>query len=136
MNDMKVIYTDIKKVRPYKRVLKKTNKQIEKAQKFLEQFGFVVPIVVDQDSVIVIGEYFFFAAQKLNHKNIPIVYTNDLSKAEIKILRISYDRILRESEWDLEALKLEFEEIKILLPDIDLTETGFDIPEIDTILDF
>jgi len=50
-------------------------------------------------------------------------------------LRIAHDRILEEGEWDKEALAAEFKDLQILLPDLDLTITGFDIEEIDLTLD-
>lgn len=135
MKKISMTYLSTTELTLYKRELKKEKKQFNKSKKFLEKFGFVIPVVVDKSNIIVIGDYFFKAAKSLGYKTIPTICVKDLSEADIKILRISYDRIINESEWNLEALKIEFEELEILLPKIDLTITGFEVPEIDIILD-
>ena len=134
-NQLQVSYLSIQDIEAYKRQLRKPNaKQNEKAKQFLQEFGFVIPLVVDPQKTIVIGEYLFCAAQDIGCDTIPVVQIDHLSEEQIKTLRIAYDRIHEDAEWDKQALKLEFEELQILIPEIDLSITGFEVPEIDAIL--
>lgn len=134
-NQLQISYLPIPNIEAYERQLRKPNaKQNDKAKRFLQEFGFVIPLVVDEQNTIVIGEFLFFAAQDIGYDTIPVVEIDHLSDAQIKTLRIAYDRIHEDAEWDKEALKLEFEELQILVPEIDLSITGFEVPEIDAIL--
>ena len=137
INTLKVDYIKLEDIFKYQRMLKKPKpKQAEKAKRFLREFGFIMPIAVDQNRTIVIGEIFFTAAKELGYDSLPVVLIDHLSEAQIKALRIAYDRIHEDAEWDRAALRLEFEELQILIPDMDLTLTGFDMPEIEAVLNF
>lgn len=116
-------------------VLRKSKgEQIEKAKRFLTNFGFVFPIVTSKDYFVLIGDPFLTAAKELDYELVPIVKIDYLTETEERALRIAFSRILEEEEWDYQALKIELEELKLIEPDIDLTVTGFSIPEIDFIL--
>ena len=65
----------------------------------------------------------------------PAVSLKDLSEAELRMLRLALNRITEDSAWDREALSLEFSEILELAPQIDLEISGFEMGEIDVLLD-
>ena len=134
-NHLKIQSSPLSSIHPYKRKLRKSSaKNLEKTIRFLEAFGFIAPIVIDESNTIIIGEPFYEAAKQLGFENIPILCISHLSETDIKTLRIAYDRLAEEAEWDKENLRLEFEELQILIPDIDLTITAFDMPEIEAVL--
>ena len=136
-NTMHIEYAPISEIEKYKRQLRTPKaKQSKKAKDFLQEFGFVLPVAVDKNKTIIIGEIFLDAAKALEYDSLPIVLVEHLSDAQVKALRIAYDRIHEESEWDREALRIEFEELQILIPDLDLTITAFDMPEIEAVLNF
>lgn len=136
-NTLQIDYLSLNELREYNRKLRKpSKKQLQKTVQFLDKFGFVAPIVIDQENTIIIGEPFYNAAKELNYEQVPIVYISNLSETDIRTLRIAYDRLAEEAKWDKEALRLEFEELQILLPEIDLTLTAFDMPEIEAIFNF
>jgi DNA modification methylase len=64
---------------------------------------------------------------------VPVIRVSHLNDEKIRILRIAYDRIAEEAEWDKEALAAEFAELQVLTPD--LTITGFEVEEINITLD-
>src|SRR5262245_35768691 len=84
---------------------------------------------------IVAGEALVQAAQQLGLTEVPAVSLTDLSEAELRALRLALNRIAEDSAWDREALVLEFSEILELAPDIELEMSGFEIGEIDVLLD-
>lgn len=89
----------------------------------IEAYGFDQPIVVDKDMVIIKGHGRLLAHKKLGSELIPIVMRDDLSTALVKASRIA-DNKSNESEWDLDLLAIEFDDLKEL--DFDLELTGFD----------
>ncbi len=134
-NQLKIEYIAIQNLAPYQRQLRKPSpKQADKAKAFLQEFGFIIPLVIDEEQTIVIGDFLFHAANALHYDSLPVVKISHLDEAQIKVLRIAYDRIHEDVKWDMAALKIEFEELQILMPEIDLSLTCFEVPEIDAIL--
>lgn len=120
---MQVKDINITKIKPYKKNAKKHPKeQIERIAKSIKRFGFVQPVVLDENNVVIIGHGRCMAAKKAGLKVIPCVYAEGLTEAEIKALRLA-DNKLNESDWDYSLLDAEIEE---LLPDVDMSLFGFD----------
>lgn len=116
---MKVENRKIDEIAPYKKNAKKHDKtQINNVAESIRQYGFVQPIVVDKDGVIVIGHCRYEAAKTLGMKDVPCVCVDDLTEEQVKALRI-VDNKSNESEWDFDLLKDE-------LPDLDLSAFDFD----------
>jgi hypothetical protein len=105
--------------------------QIRKLQSSIEQFGFVLPIVIDADSRVVAGWGLVLAAKKLGLTEVPAVIIEDLDEAKLRLLRLALNRLGEESSWDFDALTLEFSDILDLDVDIDLQISGFEMGEID-----
>ena len=109
--------------------------QVRKLAASLERFGFVVPILIDSATRVVAGWGLVQAARQLGHTEVPAICVTDLPEAELRALRLALNRITEDSAWDREALVLEFSEILELAPQLDLEVTGFEMGEIDVILD-
>lgn len=116
---METVMRKIKDIKPYERNTKKHDKtQIDNVAESIRKYGFVQPIVIDRDGVIVIGHCRFAAAKKLKMKEVPCVSVDDLTPEQVNALRI-VDNKTNESEWDLNFLIQELE-------DVDLSEFDFD----------
>lgn len=69
---MNVVNRKISEIKPYEKNAKiHDEKQIANVAESIKQFGFVQPVVVDKDGVIVIGHCRVLAAKKL--KMIPLI---------------------------------------------------------------
>lgn len=65
---------------PYAKNAKKHDKtQIKNVAESIKQYGFVQPIVVDSDGVIVIGHCRALAAKQLGMTEVPCVCVDDLT---------------------------------------------------------
>lgn len=116
---MDIVYKSVGDIFPYDYNTKKHDKtQINNVAESIKQFGFVQPVVIDSDGVIVIGHCRVLAAKKLGMKEVPCVCVDDLTPEQVNALRI-VDNKSNESEWDMDLLALE-------LPEIDLTGFDFD----------
>jgi hypothetical protein len=123
---MTIEYLPVKQLHEYSRNAKKHPKeQIEYIANSIREFGFRQPLVIDKDSVLVIGHGRLLAARKLRIDTVPCVRADDLTDEQIKALRLA-DNKTNESEWDFELLDLELDGIA----DIDMAEYGFDIDDI------
>ena len=120
---MQIEYVSIGSIKPYERNAKKhPSEQVEHIANSIKEFGWQQPIVVDKDGVVVIGHGRLLAAKKLGLENVPCVRADDLTEQQIKALRLA-DNKTNESEWDLEFLDIELNDII----DIDMSEFGFEL---------
>lgn len=109
----------VKDLIPYERNTKKHDKtQINNVAESIKQYGFVQPIVIDKDNVVVIGHCRLLAAKQLKMKEVPCVCVEDLTEEQVKALRI-VDNKSNESEWDFDFLADE-------LAELDLGDFDFD----------
>ena len=116
---MKIVNKNIADLMPYAGNAKKHDStQIANVAESIRQFGFVQPIVIDRDGVIVIGHCRALAAKKLGMQEVPCVCVDDLTPEQVNALRI-VDNKSNESEWDFDILPDE-------LADIDLSDFDFD----------
>jgi 16S rRNA G966 N2-methylase RsmD len=109
--------------------------QVRKLAASLGRFGFVIPILIDGKNRVVAGWGLVLAARQLGLSEVPAIIVTDLSEAELRALRLALNRIAEDSAWDHEALALEFSDILDLAPQLDLQVSGFEMGEIDVILD-
>lgn len=76
---MNIIMKSLGEITPYEKNAKKHDKtQINNVAESIKQYGFVQPIVIDKDGVIVIGHCRALAAKKLGLKEVP--YRNVLRR--------------------------------------------------------
>lgn len=116
---MEVRNISVKDLIPYDRNTKKHDKtQINNVAESIKQYGFVQPIVIDKDNVVVIGHCRLLAAKQLKMKEVPCVCVEDLTEEQVKALRI-VDNKSNESEWDFDILPDE-------LAALDLSNFSFD----------
>lgn len=106
--------------------------QLKKLEKSLKEFGFVVPLIIDEHNIIISGNGVFRAAKSIGYSEVPTVMIDHLTNAQKKALIIAINRISEDAGWDNTILKADFE---ILLENhFDLSVTGFETPEIDLIM--
>lgn len=116
---MKVANRNLAELTPYAGNAKKHDStQIANVAESIRQFGFVQPIVIDRNGVIVIGHCRALAAKKLGMQEVPCVCVDDLTPEQVNALRI-VDNKSNESDWDFDLLADE-------LPGLDLSAFDFD----------
>ena len=110
---MDVRNVSVKDLIPYERNTKKHDKtQINNVAESIKQYGFVQPIVIDKNNVVVIGHCRLLAAKQLKMKEVPCVCVEDLTEEQVKALRI-VDNKSNESEWDFDILPDELAELDL-----------------------
>lgn len=116
---MNVQNRKLSELTPYPGNAKKHDKkQIANVAESIRQYGFVQPIVVDRDDVIIIGHCRALAAKKLGMDEVPCVSMDDLTPEQVNALRL-VDNKSNESDWDFDLLAEE-------LPGLDLSAFDFD----------
>ena len=134
---MKTETWNINRLIPYARNPRKNDGAVDKVAASIKEFGFRQPIVVDTEGVIIAGHTRYKAAKKLGLDKVPVHVADGLTPAQVRAYRIADNKAGEGSEWDMELLALEIEDLKledypVELTGLDESETGmFDVQESD-----
>lgn len=134
---IKVEMVSIDSLSPYAKNAKvHPEPQVGKIMASIQQFGFVVPILIDVDDVVVAGHGRLLAASQLNMKQVPVIRVGHLSPAQVSALRIA-DNSIGESgtSWNVDLLEAELASLRAVK--FDLEPLGLDniqLPEIEDIV--
>ncbi|WP_156680879.1 DNA modification methylase [Sphingomonas profundi] len=127
-------YLPTRSIVPASRRLRQHGKaQIAKLAAGIERHGFNVPLLVDEACTIVAGQARLDAALLLGLDQVPAIRIAHLTDEQLRLFAIFENKIGEESEWNDAALNLEFEELRLTEPELDLTDSGFAIGEIDAL---
>jgi len=103
-----------------------SKEQIQKIQGSIREFGFVNPLLIDGNYNIIAGHGRLAGAKAEGLKEVPCLFIEDLTDAQIKAYRIADNKIAELAEWDFEMLEIELDSIGI-----DFKILGFEASEID-----
>ncbi len=106
--------------------------QIKEIVESIKNFGFLDPIEIGPDNVIISGHCRLAGAIRAGLTEEPTITHHNLSKKLRKGYILAANRIAQNAGWDAELLKTEFEDL--LEEDFDLSLTGFTQDEIDAYL--
>ena len=99
---MQIAEKKLKDLIPYDKNPRKNDMPVDKVAESIKQFGFKVPVVIDQNNVIVCGHTRFKAAKKLKLDTVPCVVADDLTEEQIKAYRLADNKVGEDSEWDMD----------------------------------
>lgn len=120
---MELIIKQLSELIPYDNNPRNNENAIGPVANSIKHFGFKVPIIIDQNNIIVAGHTRFLAANRLGMTEVPCIVANDLSDEQIKAFRLADNKVSEKSTWDDDLLIFELEDIF----DIDMSEFGFDL---------
>lgn len=128
---MKIKEVPIKDIKPYDNNPRLNDSAIMPVAESIKRFGFQQPIVIDKNSVVVVGHTRLMAAKQLEMETVPCVIAENLSEAEANSYRIADNKYGEIADWDYDALATEFEKMDVGA----LTSTGFSTLEIEKIIE-
>lgn len=133
MIDIKIEEVNLDDLKVYGNNPRINDNAIKYVTNSIKKFGFLVPIVIDKNNVIVCGHTRYLASKELNLKNVPCIRAESLTDKQVKAFRIADNKIHEKSSWDNDLLKEELTELQDF--GFDLEDLGFLDFEIDCILD-
>lgn len=102
-----VIDVEIDKLKEYTNNPRRNEKAVKPVANSLKKFGFLNPIIVDKDMVILAGHTRLKAAKEDGLKTVPVIVVDDMTEAQEKGFRLADNRVAELSTWDDEKLKEE-----------------------------
>jgi DNA modification methylase len=113
-----------------------SRRQIRQIADSLQEFGYTNPVLVDRNNTIIAGHGRVEAAKLLGMTEVPTIQLDRLTEDQVRAYVIADNKLAENAGWDQEILAIELEYLMTLEgTDFDVTVTGFEVPEIDLILE-
>lgn len=128
MDNENIKWVGINEIKPYEKNPRDNSESIPKVAESIKEFGFLQPIVVDGDGVILAGHTRYAASKKLGLKKVPVLYARGLSPEQAKAYRLADNKVSESSKWDDGFLMEELNALEAF--DFDMADFGFDVSTI------
>jgi DNA modification methylase len=131
---MKIECTLVRELRPHPNNARThSKKQIRQIARSIEKFGFCNPVLVDDAKQIIAGHGRVEAAKFLGIDAVPTCQLSHLSEADKRAYVLADNKLAEKAGWDRDLLAIELQGLIEL--DVDIELTGFEMAEIDVILE-
>lgn len=132
---LQIEYLDPRQLVPAENRTRKHSKvKIKKLARSIADHGMLLPIRINTGGRVLGGHALLEAALSLNEANVPVVRIEHLTREQERLFAIAENKLTEGSSWDVDALRIEFEQISLAEPTLDLGRSGFEIAERDIII--
>lgn len=106
--------------------------QVSQIASSIREWGWTVPVLIEEDGGIIAGHGRVMAAQKLGISDVPCVVAEGWTRAQKQAYVIADNKLPENADWDNDLLKLELAELGEMGFDLDLT--GFSVDELGSLM--
>lgn len=131
---MNIREVSIGRLREYENNPRNNDLAVEKVKYSIERFGFLFPVVIDVNYVIVAGHTRVRACREMGIQTVPCIIADDLTEDQVNLFRLVDNKTSEYSDWDFEKLKeelslvdLTLDKNQLLLDRFELSAEVFDI---------
>jgi ParB-like chromosome segregation protein Spo0J len=136
MTHASVHLTPIASLRPWARNARThSRKQIRQIADSIKTFGFTNPVLIDATGNILAGHGRVEAAKLIGMVEVPCLRIEHLSPAQKRAYVLADNKLALNASWDEDLLADELKQLLATDLGFDLSVTGFEIAEIDTLID-
>lgn len=104
---------------PYENNARKNDKAVKDVAESIKQCGYIAPIIVDENNVILAGHTRYKALKKLGYKEITVRKISGLTDEQKRKYRLLDNKTNELADWDFEKLKDEIDGLDFSEFDID-----------------
>jgi DNA modification methylase len=112
-----------------------TDKQIRQIARSIEEFGFIVPVLVDHELCVFAGRGRCEAGELIGLKDIPTIALEHLTEPQLQAFRIADNRLTENASWDDKLLAAQLKALSEADLDFSVDITGFEVSEIDLLIE-
>lgn len=136
MQNLTIIYRPVSDLTANPRNVRVHNRrQLRQIKNSIEAFGFTNPLLVDESGVLIAGHARLLAAKNLKMDKVPVIVLAHLTDVQKRALMLADNKIALNASWDMDLLADELTDLSSMELDFDVDVTGFEIAEIDIIID-
>ncbi len=134
MKDFQIIYVNPKDLIDYEKNNKiHTDEDADLLAALISEVGFDVPVVADENMILIKGHLRKRAAITMRMDKIPCIIRDDMTEEQKRLARIADNKFPERSQWNYEFVREEINYLKEM--GIDLSLTGFNLNELEVITD-
>ena len=126
---LKIVYKPISELKEYSNNPRINDDAVKAVKNSISSFGFLVPIVIDRNDIIVAGHTRVKACYELGITDVPCIIADSLTEEQVRAFRLADNKTAEIAEWDYEKLADELNDI-LDTTDFDMTNFGFDVDSI------
>jgi len=124
-------YRSIDAIKSYGRELRKhPDTLIVKLMAAIREFGFSLPLLVDEAGTLIVGEARLKAAKRLGMTEIPVITASHWSPAQVRAYRLADNKLGELSSWNRDELTIELSEL-LEFEEVQIEMLGWEAAEID-----
>ena len=128
-------YVAVSQLKPWeKNARTHSKKQIRQVADSIETFGFTNPVLIDAEHHILAGHARVEAAKSIGLERVPCVCLDHMTPEQKRAYVLADNKLALNAGWDELILAEELEALLEFDLDFDVTITGFEMPEIDSLL--
>ena len=121
-NNTEYPFIDINELKPYKNNARiHSQDQIDKIVNSINEFGFITPVIIDENNTILVGHGRTQAAKQAGLTQVPYRRITNLTDEQKRAYILADNKLSDIAEWDEELLQIELENISL-----DMAAFGFD----------
>ncbi len=135
---IKIVMKSIEEIMFYKNNPRNHDQTIDAVIQSINDYGFVKPILIDKNNIIVDGEACVIAAKKIGLKELPCIITDELTDDEIRALRLIINKTQDLTSWTFDKLAEELSAVNIDMSTYkfpDLSDINLDVSDEDFLQD-
>ena len=102
-----IVYLQTEDIHPYQKNPRQNEKAVPYVANSIREFGFKVPIVVDENYTVICGHTRLAAAKSLGLEEVPCIIATDLTQEQVQAFRLADNKVAEIAEWDEELLQDE-----------------------------
>lgn len=109
---MEIKILPITEVTPYYNNPRDNDKAVSPVAESIKRYGFIKPILIDENNVIICGHTRYYASIQLGFSDVPVIYS-DLSEEQKRLFRIADNKLAEGSFYNEYELKEELSKLSV-----------------------
>ena len=123
-------FINISELKPYENNARlHPQDQIDKIANSIREFGFITPVIIDENNMILVGHGRIEGAKKSGLEKVPYRRITNLTDEQKKAYILADNKLSDIAEWDEELLQMELESISLDMSDFGFDDFNIDIDE-------
>ena len=106
-NDLSMVIRKLSDIQPYDKNPRNNKQAVDAVAESIRQCGYVTPIVIDENNIILAGHTRYKALKKLGRKEVECIVKENLTEDQKKKYRLLDNKTNELAEWDMDLLAEE-----------------------------
>lgn len=128
-NAPQIMQMSLDDIRPYDNNPRDNSTAVDAVAESIKSYGFLVPIIVDADGIIVAGHTRYQASLNLELDEVPVIRAEHLTEEQAQAFRLIDNKTAELATWDFDLLSNEI--ATLAESGLDLTPFGWTQEEVD-----